>query len=268
MFDLAGNMVAVALLALLALITFWVFWVGPRVKQISVFEWEWALLFRDGRFDKILAPGKHTLFGKGVTTLTLDRRPQLIVIPGQEVLTKDGLGLKLSVVAQYQIEDAPKFVKTVAQSNTGGLTYLYNIAQLPIRTAVAGATLDDILANRDSIPSQMSAALRDQFKPFGLALIDVAVRDIMLSREIRDAFAATAVAQKQGQAALERARSEVAAMRALANAARIARDNPEVLKLRALQGDAARQTLVVDLGSQTDGKSRQIGGDSDSDKSN
>jgi hypothetical protein len=71
----------------------------------------------------------------------------------------------------------------------------------------------------------------------------------MLGREIRDAFAAPAIAQKQGQAALERARGEVSSMRALANAARIARDNPDLMRLRALQqGDSAKQTLVVDLG--------------------
>jgi regulator of protease activity HflC (stomatin/prohibitin superfamily) len=148
----------------------------------------------------------------------------------------------------------------VTQANTGGgPAYLYNLAQLPIRAAAASASLDDILSNRDSIPTQVADALRQQFQPLGLSLLDVSIRDIMLSREIRDAFAAPAIALKQGQAALERARGEVASMRALANAARIARDNPEILKLRALQlGDAARQTLVVDLGGSAESKGRRV----------
>jgi regulator of protease activity HflC (stomatin/prohibitin superfamily) len=250
MLDLAGNTLGIALLALLALVTFWVFWLLPRMKTINVFEWTWAVSFRGGRYDKVLSPGRHHLFGKEISTIILDRRAQLLVIQGQEVLTKDGLGLKLSVVVQYKIEDPIRFVRTVVQADVGGGTgHLYNLAQLPIRTAVQSATLDEILTNRDAIPEAVASVLREQFKPLGLGHVEVSIRDIMLPREIRDAFAAPAIAQKQGQAALERARGEVSSLRALANAARIARDNPELLKLRALQqSDAARQTLVLDLG--------------------
>lgn len=246
----SGGALAAIFIALLIGVTVWVFWVSPRLKHISAFDWDWLLVFRDGQFLKLLPPGKHVLFGRTVTTLTFDRRSQLLLIARQEVLTKDGLGLKLSLVVQYKIDDPLAYVRGVPSANTGmGMHHLHTLAQLPIRAAAAKSTLDDILANRDAIPTEVAAALAEQFKPLGLSLVDVAIRDIMLGREIRDAFAAPAIALKQGQAALERARGEVASMRALANAARMARDNPELMKLRALQHtDAARQTLVVDLG--------------------
>ena len=95
------------------------------------------------------------------------------------------------------------------------------------------------------------------------------LRDIMIPAALRDAFAATTIAQKQGAASLERARSEVASMRALANAARMAQDHPALLQLRALQAVQAsegKNTLVLDLsgkGSTVKGNGDSTLGDSD-----
>jgi len=56
-------------------------------------------------------------------------------------------------------------------------------------------------------------------------------------------------ARKEGEAALERARGETAALRSLANAARMLQDNPQLMQLRMLQamGESAGNTLVVGL---------------------
>jgi hypothetical protein len=84
----------------------------------------------------------------------------------------------------------------------------------------------------------------------GIKLIKVAVRDIMIAKELRDAYAASAIAQKTAASTLERARGEVASMRALANAARMAQGNPELMQLRALQAmqsSDGRHTVVFDF---------------------
>ena len=67
--------------------------------------------------------------------------------------------------------------------------------------------------------------------------------------EMKKAFAQVVKAQKEAQAALERARGETAALRSLANAARIMDDNPNLLQLRALQAlaDSSGNTLVLGL---------------------
>ena len=72
------------------------------------------------------------------------------------------------------------------------------------------------------LPERVMIAASARLADTGIKLIRVAVRDIMIPAALRDAFAATTIAQKQGAASLERARSEVASMRALANAARMA----------------------------------------------
>jgi regulator of protease activity HflC (stomatin/prohibitin superfamily) len=72
---------------------------------------------------------------------------------------------------------------------------------------------------------------------------------MMFPGEMKKAFAQVVKAQKEGQAALERARGETAALRSLANAARVMDDNPNLLQLRALQAlaDSSGNTLVFGL---------------------
>jgi hypothetical protein len=75
------------------------------------------------------------------------------------------------------------------------------------------------------------------------------LKDIMFPGEMKKVFAQVVKAQKEGQAALEKARGETAALRNLANAARIMDDNPNLLQLRALQtlADSSGNTLVIGL---------------------
>jgi regulator of protease activity HflC (stomatin/prohibitin superfamily) len=224
-----------------------------RRQQITVYEWQWALLFKNGKFVRVLKPGLYR-FLQPVNWMALDRRVQTIAVPGQEVLTKDALGIKLTLHAEYQIEDAVRLVKTLpAWTQAEVVTAIYPLIQLPIREAVSEHTLDEILQNRDMLPERVMIAASARLADTGVKLVRVAVRDIMIPASLRDAFAAATIAQKQGAATLERARAEVASMRALANAARMAQDHPALLQLRALQAVQAsegKNTLVLDLSGQ------------------
>jgi hypothetical protein len=77
------------------------------------------------------------------------------------------------------------------------------------------------------------------------------IRDIILSAEIRRLYAEFERARLEGLAALERARSEQAALRSLANSARLLKGNPELMNLRllhALAGQPGKQAPTVVLG--------------------
>ena len=79
----------------------------------------------------------------------------------------------------------------------------------------------------------------------GVAIDSLALRDVMVPAELRRAAADVVTARTQGQAVLERARSEVAATRALANAARMIAEQPALLQLRTLQAVEAGGATVV-----------------------
>jgi regulator of protease activity HflC (stomatin/prohibitin superfamily) len=225
-------------------------------KRVTIFDWQSGLLYRNGVFKRTLAPGVHRLFAPPDSWLVFDRRPQFLTLPGQDVLTRDALGIKVTLLAEYQIEDPAKLVRSFpVAANQDVLNAIYPLIQVPIREAAATYTLDEIIKNRDALPELVRAAAVERLGIAGIKLIRVAVRDIMIAKELRDAYAASAIAQKTSAATLERARGEVAAMRALANAARMAQGNPELMQLRALQAmqsaNGGRQTIVFDFSGKT-----------------
>jgi regulator of protease activity HflC (stomatin/prohibitin superfamily) len=237
--------VGIAALALAVILTL------ANRKKLTVFEWQTALLYRNGAFKRTLGPGTYRVFAPPHSWLIFDRRPQFVTIPGQEVLTRDALGLKITLVAEFYIDEPAKLVRSfpVTQQHEV-LNALYPLLQVPIREAASTYTLDEVIHNRDALPEFVRAACVERLSNAGIKLTKVAVRDIMIGKELRDAYAASAVAQKTAEATLERARSEVASMRALANAARMAQGNPELMQLRALQAmqtSPGRHSIVLDL---------------------
>ena len=234
----------VALLLAIALVA------GMRTK-VTIFDWQTALLYNGGRFKRTLGPGTYRFFAPPSTWLVFDRRPQFLTVPAQEVLSRDALGFKITVMAEFQIEDPAKLVRAFpVASQHDVINAIYPLIQLPIREAAAAYTLDEIIQSRDALPELVRAANVERFEQAGLKLSKVVVRDIMIAKELRDAYAANAIANKMSAATLERARSEVAAMRALANAARIAHGNPELMQLRALQAMQSaegRHTIIFDF---------------------
>jgi regulator of protease activity HflC (stomatin/prohibitin superfamily) len=226
-------------------------------QKLTLFEWQSGLLYRNGIFKRALGPGTHRLFAPPNSWLVFDRRPQFITLPGQEVLTRDALGLKVTLTAEFQIEIRRNSCARFRRRPARRLERDLSLLQIPIREAASTYTLEEIVKNRDALPELVRAAAVERLGLAGIKLIKVAVRDIMIAKELRDAYAASAIAQKTSAATLERARGEVAAMRALANAARMAQGNPELMQLRALQAmqtaNGARQTIVFDFAGKSPG---------------
>lgn len=240
----------IALAAGIAAVLLVVWLLATRAKLI-VFDWQTAVLYHDGVFKRTLGPGKYRFFAPPHSWVVFDRRPQFLTVPGQEVLSRDALGLKITLIAEYRIEDAASLMRSSALSSQADVvSAIYPLIQIPIREAAATYTLDEIIQNRDALPELVRAASVERLSSAGVKLLKVAVRDIMIAKELRDAYAANAIAQKTAAATLERARGEVASMRALANAARMAQGNPELMQLRALQAmqsSDGRHTVIFDF---------------------
>ena len=62
--------------------------------RIVVQEWERVLRYSDGRFIELLDPGMHKRPRRRSRVVRIDRRPRLVTVGGQEVLTSDGVAVK------------------------------------------------------------------------------------------------------------------------------------------------------------------------------
>ena len=214
-----------------------------KPKRIVILQYQRGVLFNKGVVERVLDPGPYWItISKSITLI--DIRLQTLNVAGQEILTADGLSLKISLAGEYQIDNPERFLL----SSVSATSALYTYAQQTLRDAVAELSFDTILATRSAINIRMRDLLAPQAGALGLRLLKIEVRDLILPGELKRAFAQTVTAQKEGLASLERARGETASLRSLANAARLMQDHPGLLQLRAIQAIESSKGNTITLG--------------------
>ncbi len=214
-------------------------------KRVTIFEYQKGLKYSKGRYSSTLPPGQYWIFPSVTSIVAVDVRPEFITVPGQDVLSSDGVTLKASLAAEFEVTDP----NIAINKNANYRTALYLFLQIALREIVGKEKIDDLMQNRTAIGPKLMELTTTKASDYGLKLRLADVKDIMFPGEMKKAFAQVVKAQKEGQAALERARGETAALRNLANAARMMDDNPNLLQLRALQSlaDSGGNTLVLGL---------------------
>jgi regulator of protease activity HflC (stomatin/prohibitin superfamily) len=234
----------------LAAIAIFVFYIAMRIARVrlvrvTVYEFQRALRYRKGRFLSVLGPGQYWILEPKTTITPVDVRPNFVTLMGQELLTADGVPLKVSIAANYEMSDPQLAIN--GQANYAQALYL--LLQLAVREVISTSKADELMENRAGFAEKIRALAEPQVQMLGLKLLTADLKDLMISGDLKKSFAQVVRARKEGEAALERARGETAALRSLANAARMLQENPQLMQLRLLQAmrESAGNTLVVGL---------------------
>jgi regulator of protease activity HflC (stomatin/prohibitin superfamily) len=201
------------------------------MATITVQEHQRIVRFVDGRVRDVLGPGRHRYRSRRTVLQWVDIRSQLIVVPGQDVLTSDNIAVRISTVLRATVTEPVVHITT----SRDAYGEMYAAAQQALRASVAGLTLDTLLGSRTALGPDLLAEVQAAAGRVGLTVDEVAIRDVMLPGDLRRAYAETVLARERGRAELERARSEAASLRSLANAARLLEEHPALLRLRTLQ---------------------------------
>lgn len=217
-----------------------------RFTRITVIEYEKGLKYEKGKFVRLLEPGRHWIYESTTSVQMIDVRPCFVSVPGQEVLSADGVTLKVSLAARFEVVQP----EVALHESADYVGELYLRLQLALREIIGQTSIDEVLAGRQEFGLRLMDLCRQPAKDLGLKLLSVGVKDIMFPGELKKIFAQVTQAKQEGLAALERARGETAALRSLANAAKLATDNPALLQLRLIQQLGASQgnSLVLNLG--------------------
>lgn len=213
---------------------------GLLRRTVTVDPWEQAVTHRDGVVGGVLGAGRHRLPRRTVVLIVDTRTHQLVVNP-QEILTVDAISVRVSAVAEVTVADPYAAVTISADCEA----VVYQAIQIALRDAITTRTLADLLADRTGISSALLTPARSAGARVGLEVSAVAVRDLTVAQEARLVLSEVALEAQRSKVILERARTEVAATRALANAARIMADNPGLLQLRMVQSATAGAKVVV-----------------------
>ena len=206
----------------------------PTIVTEAVIEnHEAGLLYVEGRLTERLAPGRHAFWvvGRKIEVKRLDLRPTALEITAQEMLTKDRIALRVTLTAFRRIVDAEKAVATTPDVDA----WLYRLVQFAIREAVAGRTLDEVLAAKASLDGELRDYVRARVADSGVEVTELGVKDVILPGEIRELVNKVVEAERMAKANLIRRQEETAATRSLLNTARLMEENPLLLRLKELE---------------------------------
>jgi regulator of protease activity HflC (stomatin/prohibitin superfamily) len=232
---------------LLSVLVTLLIWTALRTQlaATTIHDYERGLRFVRGVLKNEVTAGRHWHLRAQTTIRTVDLRAAQIAVNGQEVLTKDGVAVKVSLSATYRVVQP----RIATLTSTDYIAAFYTELQQALRAAISGADVDSLLAQRADVGPQILTQTQPIAEQLGLVIERVALRDLTFPGELKKIFAEVVKARQEGLAVLERARGETAALRSLANAASMVEGNPHLLQLRLLQvaGQQPGTTLVLGM---------------------
>ena len=192
-----------------------------------------GLLMINGKLEEQLEPGRYGFwkYQRNIVVKHTDLRIQNLEVSGQEILTKDKVSLRLNLSAAYRVADP-----LLAQRKLADFTdFLYREFQLQLREAVGAGTLDELLGDKDSLNQVITEGIRGRVTEYGIAVVSVGVRDIILPGDMKTILNQVVEAEKSAEANLIKRREETAATRSLHNTAKMMEDNPTLMRLKELE---------------------------------
>jgi regulator of protease activity HflC (stomatin/prohibitin superfamily) len=192
-----------------------------------------GLVYIDGRMVRELGAGTFAFWNAiGSPRIeVLETRRQTVEVPGQEILTKDKVTIRVNISAVFEVVDAATARAGAKDVNE----LLYRTLQIAVRQTLGKRALEEILAEKVDIDEAVSAEVRREMAVFGVLVGSIAIKDIILPGDIREILNQVVTAEKQAQANLIRRREETAATRSLLNTAKLMEDNPLLVRLKELE---------------------------------
>ena len=204
------------------------------MTSVTVQDSHKGMLFFNEKFQRVLEAGTYYFWNDGAVKYSvklIETRKRLLNLPGQEILTKDKVGVRLNFVCSYQVTDCEKACLEIEDYEE----QFRIAAQLVIREYVTSCTLDELLSQRDTIAGQLLESLRPKAEALYIAVSDAGIRDVILPGDIRDIMNTVLIAEKKAQANVITRREEVASTRSLLNTAKLMDENKTLYKLKELE---------------------------------
>lgn len=194
-------------------------------------EYERAVVFFLGRFQKVKGPGLIILVPFVQTMTKIDLRVIVLDVPTQDVISRDNVSVKVNAVIYFRIVDPEKAVIRVA--NVFEATS--QLSQTTLRSVLGQHELDDMLAERDKLNADIQAILDQRTDNWGIKVANVEIKHVDLDESMIRAIAQQAEAERARRAKVINAEGEKQASQTLAEAARMLASEEQALQLRYLQ---------------------------------
>ncbi len=215
--------------AIITLVVLVVMFLASAIRILN--EYERGVIFRLGRIIATKGPGLIILIPVIDRMVKVDMRIITMDVPPQDVITRDNVSIKVNAVIYFRVMDANSAVIEVEN-------FLYatsQLAQTTLRSVCGQVELDEILAEREKINTQLQEILDRSTDPWGIKVTTVEVKHIDLPQEMQRAMAKQAEAERERRAKVINAEGEFQAAKRLTEAGKMMAEQPIALQLRYLQ---------------------------------
>jgi regulator of protease activity HflC (stomatin/prohibitin superfamily) len=196
-----------------------------------VWQYEQGVVFRLGRLRGPRAPGLRLIIPFIDVMRKVSLRIVTMPIQSQGIITRDNVSVDVSAVAYYRVVDAVKSVLAIENVRAA----IDQIAQTTLRKVVGQHTLDQTLAETDTINLDIRKILDTTTVDWGVEVTLVELKDIQLPDSMKRAMARQAEAEREKRAKIINAEGESLAAAALGEASDTMMAHPLALQLRNLQ---------------------------------
>jgi regulator of protease activity HflC (stomatin/prohibitin superfamily) len=204
---------------------------GLLVTAVKIMrEYERAVVFTLGRFSGVRGPGLIFLIPIVQQFVRVDLRTIVLDVPTQDVISRDNVSVKVNAVIYFRVVDADKAVIQVEDF----LTATSQLAQTTLRSVLGKHELDEMLAERDKLNSDIQGILDSQTDAWGIKVANVEIKHVDIDESMVRAIARQAEAERNRRARIINAEGEQQAAEKLVEAASILATRPEAMQLRYL----------------------------------
>lgn len=218
------------------------FAMNAMVRTHTTYEWNADLLYVNGRYERTLEGGRHRFFRPlaKIDIFPVRRSEQWWTSGLTDVSSAERLPFRTSALVHFRVTNPQSWYVE------DGYQRLQKATAAALVESISKHKIEDLLRDRKLAGDEVAARLTEEMQD--CEILGATVDTVQLPPETRRLFVEVEKARLEGLAALERARGEHAALRSLGNAARLLKDNPELLNLRLLQTIGSGKGATVVLG--------------------
>ena len=222
-------------------------------------QWDKAVVLRMGRFQALRGPGLFFIVPiVDAIAYWIDTRVITMSFKAEKTLTKDTVPVDVDAVLFWKVIDPQKAALDVADYQTA----IGWACQTALRDVIGKTMLADMLEGRDRISDQLQKIIDVRTEPWGITVISVEVKDVLIPPSLENAMSMQAQAERERQARVILGDSERQVAEKFGEASKTYANNPVAFHLRAMNMlyEGLKQNSTIVIVPSTAVESMQLGG--------
>nr|XP_061812124.1 mechanosensory protein 2-like [Nerophis lumbriciformis] len=198
-------------------------------RQVN--EWQRGVALRLGRFERVLKPGISWVVPLiDTVSARVDMRIRSTSFSAEKTLTQDTVPVDVDAVLFWVVTDAKRAVLEV-EDYAKTVTWA---AQTTLRDIIGQAELVQMISDRQQLDEELQRLIDAKTSEWGVTVQSVEIRDVRIPAALEDAMSRKAQADREKEARVILAESELLVAEQMDKASQVYQENPVALRIRAM----------------------------------